>query len=46
VLDSIRNNVMIDGAEHEMPSNTYPNDYGVPSTAKESETNIDFILNR
>lgn len=44
VLDSIRNSVIIDGVEHEMPYNTYPNDYGLRQN--ESETEIDFLLNR
>jgi len=44
VLDSIRNSVIIDGVEHEMPYNTYPNDYGLRQD--ESETEIDFLLNR
>ena len=41
VLDSLRNNVMIDGREQEMPSNYFPNESG-----NDSETEIDFILNR
>jgi len=44
VLDSIRDNVMIDGEEYEMPSDTYPDDYSLPNN--DSETEIDFILNR
>lgn len=43
VLDSLRHSVMIDGREHEMPTNYYPNDYGQNN---DSETEIDFILNR
>ena len=44
VLDSIRNNVMIEGREYEMPSNTFPDDYSLPNN--DSETDIGFILNR
>lgn len=44
VLDSIRNNVMIDGTESEMPSAYYENDYG--QNSNNTETEIDFILNR
>ena len=44
VLDSLRNSVMIDGREHEMPSNYYPKDY--EQNNDDSETEIDFILNR
>jgi hypothetical protein len=44
VLDSLRNNVMIDGRESEIPSDSYPNDIG--QNSNDSETEIDFILNR
>lgn len=44
VLDSLRDNVMIDGREGEMPSEYYQNDYG--QNSNDSETEIDFILNR
>jgi len=44
VLDSLRNNVMIDGRESEMPSDFYQNDIG--QNSNDSETEIDFILNR
>lgn len=44
VLDSLRDNVMIDGRESEMPSDYYQNDYG--QNSNDSETEIDFILNR
>lgn len=44
VLDSLRNSVMINGAESEMPSEYYQNDYG--QNSNDSETEIDFILNR
>ena len=44
VLDSIRDNVMTDSWEQEIPSSYGTNDYGVPKN--DSETEIDFILNR
>ena len=44
VLDSIRSSVIIDGREHEMPSNYYPGEYSLPQN--DSETEIDFLLNR
>jgi penicillin-binding protein 1A len=44
VLDSIRNSVMIDGREGEIPYDYNQGDYG--QNASDSETNIDFILNR
>lgn len=42
VLDSIRNSVMINGQEQEMPQDYYPNDYG--QNDNNTETEIDFIL--
>ncbi len=44
VLDSLRNNVMIDGRESEIPLDYYPNNLG--QNSNDSETEIDFILNR
>jgi hypothetical protein len=44
VLESIRNSVMINGQEHEMPQDYYPADYG--QNDNNAETNIDFILNQ
>ena len=46
VLDSIRHSVMTDSTENEMPSGQYQNEYGVPRKGNDSETEIDFILNR
>ena len=42
VLDSIRNSVMINRQEQEMPQDYYPNDYG--QNDNNTETEIDFIL--